>query len=98
MIGIQYLAFAFVFFMIGGLLAMLIRGELATPGTQFVGGSTYNQLFTLHGTFMIFFWIIPAFVGAANYVIPARSWVSRTWPSRGSTRSPSGSTSRPPSS
>ena len=56
--------------MIGGLLAELIRGELAAPGTQFVGGSTYNQLFTLHGTIMIFLWIIPAFVGAANYVIP----------------------------
>ncbi len=69
-IGIQYLAFAFIFFMIGGLLAMLIRGELAAPGTQFVGGSTYNQLFTLHGTFMIFFWIIPGLIGVANYVIP----------------------------
>jgi cytochrome c oxidase subunit I len=69
-IGIQYLTFAFVFFMIGGLLAELIRGELAAPGTQFVSGNAYNQLFTLHGTFMIFFWIIPAFVGAANYVIP----------------------------
>src|SRR5512139_3369778 len=69
-IGVQYLSFAFVFFIIGGLLAELIRAELASPGTQFVGGSTYNQMFTLHGSFMIFFWIIPAFVGAANYVIP----------------------------
>ena len=69
-IGIQYLTFAFVFFMVGGLLAELIRLELASPGTQIVGGSAYNQLFTLHGTFMIFFWIIPAFVGAANYIIP----------------------------
>ncbi len=69
-IGIQYIAFAFIFFMVGGLLAELIRLELASPGTQFVSGSGYNQLFTLHGTFMIFFWIIPAFVGAANFIIP----------------------------
>jgi cytochrome c oxidase subunit I len=69
-IGVQYLAFAFVFFMVGGLLAELIRGELAQPGTQFVSGNAYNQLFTLHGTFMIFFWIIPALVGVGNYVIP----------------------------
>ena len=88
-IGIQYIAFAFIFFMVGGLLAMLIRGELAAPGTQFVGGSAYNQLFTLHGTFMIFFWIIPAFVGAANYVIPLRR-ASRIWRSRGSTLCHSG--------
>jgi cytochrome c oxidase subunit 1 len=69
-IGIQYLVWAFLFFIIGGLLASAIRAELAQPGTQFVGGDTYNQMFTLHGTIMIFLWIIPAFTGLANYVVP----------------------------
>jgi cytochrome c oxidase subunit I len=69
-IGVQYLAIAFVFFIFGGILAELIRLELARPGIQFVGGNAYNQLFTIHGTVMIFLWIIPAFVGVANYVIP----------------------------
>ena len=61
---------SFLFFIFGGMLAELIRTELARPGTQFVGGSTYNQLFTIHGTVMIFLWIIPAFAGLANYVVP----------------------------
>ena len=82
-IGIQYIALAFFFFMVGGLLAELIRAELASPGTQFVGGSGYNQLFTLHGTFMIFLWIIPAFVGAGQLPHPAADRRSATWPSRG---------------
>lgn len=69
-IGVQYLSFALVFFVVGGLLAGLIRGELARPGTQFVSGNAFNQLFTLHGTFMIFFWIIPVLIGVGNYVIP----------------------------
>ena len=58
-IGIQYMVLSFLFFIFGGILAELIRAELARPGTQFVGGSTYNQLFTIHGTVMIFLWIIP---------------------------------------
>ena len=69
-IGIQYMVLSFLFFMFGGILAELIRTELARPGTQFVSGSSYNQLFTIHGTIMIFLWIIPAFAGLANYVIP----------------------------
>ena len=69
-IGIQYMVVAFIFFIIGGLMAEAMRTELALPETQFVGGSSYNQLFTLHGTIMIFLWIIPAFVGLANYVVP----------------------------
>jgi cytochrome c oxidase subunit 1 len=69
-IGIQYLVTSFFFFMIAGILAELIRTELARPGTQFIAGSQYNQLFTIHGTMMIFLWIIPAFTGLANYVVP----------------------------
>jgi cytochrome c oxidase subunit 1 len=69
-IGIQYMVVAFVFFIIGGILAEIMRTELALPETQFVGGSAYNQLFTIHGTIMIFLWIIPAFIGLANYAVP----------------------------
>ena len=49
-IGLMYLTTAFTFFMIGGLMAMLMRGELARPGLQFLSPEQYNQLFTMHGT------------------------------------------------
>ena len=69
-IGIQYLVLSFTFFLIGGVLAELIRTQLALPTNQVIVGSRYNMVLTLHGTIMIFLWIIPAFAGLANYVIP----------------------------
>ncbi|MBS1885326.1 MAG: cbb3-type cytochrome c oxidase subunit I, partial [Actinobacteria bacterium] len=69
-IGIQYIVTTFIFFFIGGLMAMLIRAELAQPGTQIVGAGTYNQIFSMHGTLMIFLFVIPVFAGIANYVLP----------------------------
>jgi cytochrome c oxidase subunit 1 len=69
-IGIQYLVTVFFFFVIGGLLAMLVRAELARPGAQFVDGETYNGLFSVHASVMIFLFVIPAFAGLANFVIP----------------------------
>lgn len=69
-IGIQYLVTTFIFFLIGGLLAMLIRAELFTPELNLVDRPLYNGLFTLHGTVMIFLWIIPTLAGLANYVVP----------------------------
>ncbi len=69
-IGIQYILTTFVFFILGGLMAMLIRAELAAPGTQFVDPNTYNGLFSVHASLMIFLFIIPVFAGIANYVIP----------------------------
>ncbi|HVX33250.1 MAG TPA: cbb3-type cytochrome c oxidase subunit I [Solirubrobacterales bacterium] len=69
-IGVQYVVTSFVFFLIGGLLAMLIRAELAQPGTQIVGASTFNSLFSTHAVLMIFVFIIPMFAGMANYVLP----------------------------
>jgi cytochrome c oxidase subunit 1 len=69
-IGIQYLVLSFTFFLIGGVLAELIRTQLASPTNQVIVGSRYNLVLTLHGTIMIFLWIIPAFAGLANYVIP----------------------------
>ncbi|XGV97646.1 MAG: cytochrome c oxidase subunit I [Leptolyngbya sp. BL-A-14] len=69
-IGVQYLVTSFIFFLIAGLLSMIIRGELITPQSDLVDRPFYNGLFTLHGTMMIFLWIIPSLVGLANYLVP----------------------------
>lgn len=69
-IGIQYTVTAFFFLFVGGLLAMLMRAELAQPGRQFVDADTYNGLFSVHASILIFLFIIPVFAGLANYVLP----------------------------
>jgi cytochrome c oxidase subunit 1 len=69
-IGILYMTTSFLFFLIGGLFALLIRSELAVPGVQFVDPETYNQLFTIHGTTMIFLFVMPMMTGLANFVVP----------------------------
>ena len=69
-IGLMYLSSALVFFFIGGLMAWVIRAELAIPGLQYVDGGFFNQMTAMHATFMIFFAIIPALVGFANYFVP----------------------------
>ncbi|MFM1843327.1 MAG: Cytochrome c oxidase polypeptide [Cyanobacteriota bacterium] len=69
-IGIQYLVSSFVFFFVGGAFAEVMRTELATPDPDVVPPEMYNQLMTLHGTIMIFLWIVPAGAAFANYLIP----------------------------
>ncbi len=70
-IGIQYLVTSFVFYLIGGVLAELVRTELATPAVDFVSRETYNALFTIHATIMIFLWIIPTLTGGfGNFLVP----------------------------
>jgi cytochrome c oxidase subunit I+III len=69
-LGKRFIVAAFVFFAIGGLLAMLIRVQLATPGSAFVGPAIYNQIFTMHGTVMMFLFAIPMFEGFAIYLLP----------------------------
>ena len=69
-IGILYIVNSFIFFFIGGLLALGVRTELAQPGLQFVTPATYNELFTMHATFMIFLFVIPMLAGFGNYVVP----------------------------
>jgi cytochrome c oxidase subunit I len=69
-IGIQYLVTAFLFYLIGGAMAAAMRTELATPAPDFVTPDVYNSLLTLHGTIMIFLWVVPAGAGLANYLIP----------------------------
>ena len=65
-IGKLYLVTSFAFFLVGGLMAMVIRAELAEPDLQFVDNEVYNQLFTMHGTIMLLLFATPLFVGFAN--------------------------------
>ncbi|MTD47091.1 cytochrome c oxidase subunit I [Conexibacter sp. W3-3-2] len=69
-IGIQYVVTSFFFLLVGGLMAMLMRAELAQPGRQFVDPGTFNGLFSVHASILIFLFIIPVFAGLANYVLP----------------------------
>jgi cytochrome c oxidase subunit I len=69
-IGVQYLVTTIFFFVAAGLMAMFMRAELARPGMQFVDTNTFNGLFSVHASLMIFLFIIPAFAGLGNYVIP----------------------------
>ncbi|MGF1493225.1 MAG: cytochrome c oxidase subunit I [Microcoleaceae cyanobacterium] len=69
-IGIQYLVTSFIFFLVGGLLAMIIRGELITPEADLVDRTVYNALFTMHGSIMLFMWTFPVLLGFANYLVP----------------------------
>ncbi len=69
-IGSLYLIFSLTMFMVGGVLALLIRAELFQPGLQIVNPHLFNQLVTMHGIIMVFGAIMPAFVGFANWMIP----------------------------
>ena len=69
-IGILYCVSAFVFFLVGGSLAEVMRTELMEPSRQIVSNETYNTLFTIHGTVMIFLFVAPFATGLANYFIP----------------------------
>jgi cytochrome c oxidase subunit 1 len=69
-IGILYLVNSFAFFIIGGIFALLMRTELAQPGTQIFHPNSYNELFTVHGTLMIFLVIFPMLAGFGNYFVP----------------------------
>ena len=69
-IGLMYLVTSFAFFMVGGLMALLMRTELARPGLQFLSNEQYNQLFTMHGTIMLLLYATPTVFGFANYILP----------------------------
>jgi cytochrome c oxidase subunit I len=69
-IGIMYLVTTFVFFILGGVEAMLMRTQLSQPGNTLLSGERYNELLTLHGTTMIFLFVVPAWAGFANYLVP----------------------------
>lgn len=70
-IGIQYLVTSFLFYLVGGFMAVMLRTELATPDSDFLSPELYNAFLTNHGTIMIFLWIVPAAIGGfGNYLIP----------------------------
>ena len=70
-IGLMYLGSVTFFFLLGGILALLLRTELLTPAQTFIEADTYNQFFTLHGAIMVFFVLVPSIPAAlGNFVLP----------------------------
>ncbi|APB00288.1 Cytochrome-c oxidase [Nocardia seriolae] len=69
-LGVMYLVTSMSFFLIGGLMALIMRAELARPGLQFLSTEQYNQLFTMHGTIMLLFYATPIVFGFANAILP----------------------------
>ena len=69
-IGIQYIATSLLFLLVGGLLAMIVRGELITPEADLVDPTVYNGLYTMHGTVMLFLFLFPVLNGLNNLLIP----------------------------
>src|SRR5258705_8009506 len=70
LIGTMYIWLAFFFFAIAGAFAMVMRTQLAAPGLHVLRPEVYNQIMSLHGTFMVFFFTIPIMAGIADYVVP----------------------------
>jgi len=69
-IGILYVINSFVFFFIGGLLALGVRTQLAVPANTLIPADVYNQLFTMHASLMLFLFVIPMLAGFGNYAVP----------------------------
>jgi cytochrome c oxidase subunit I len=69
-IGIMYIVTAFFFFLAGGVEALLIRTQLAVPNGKVLSPEVYNQVFTMHGTTMIFLFVMPILTGFGNYIVP----------------------------
>jgi cytochrome c oxidase subunit I len=69
-LGIMYIVTAFFFFLVGGTEALLVRTQLAEPDGKVLSPDQYNQLFTMHGTTMIFLFVMPMLVGFGNYIVP----------------------------
>ncbi|MEV5596106.1 cytochrome c oxidase subunit I [Streptomyces sp. NPDC052496] len=69
-IGSMYLVTSFVFFGVGGLLALAMRAELARPGLQIISSEQFNQAFTMHGAIMLLMFATPLFAGFANAIMP----------------------------
>jgi cytochrome c oxidase subunit I len=69
-IGIMYIATSIGFFVLGGILAVLMRAQLATPGEKFLTKNSYDEVMTMHGTTMIFLVVVPILAGFGNYLVP----------------------------
>src|SRR5918992_1973398 len=81
-IGLLYIVFSLTLFFLGGALAMSIRTELFLPGAQLIeDANTFNRIFTVHGTTMLFLWVIPFAAGIGNYLIPIMvRYKDMAWP------------------
>ncbi|MFQ5943027.1 MAG: cbb3-type cytochrome c oxidase subunit I [Anaerolineales bacterium] len=77
-IGVQFLVTSFVFFFIGGLMALIIRAEQFLPGFNFLSGEAYNRLFTNHGSIMIFLALLPAVLGLTHAILPETVGAARS--------------------
>jgi len=69
-IGMRYIYTAFFFFFTSGIMALVMRSQLAAPDNHVVGPEVYNQLLTMHGTTMIFLFNTPVLAGFGNYILP----------------------------
>jgi len=69
-IGIMYMVLTFVFFCMGGVEALMMRLQLSVPNNTLLTSEHYNQLLTLHGTTMIFLFVVPVMAGFGNYFLP----------------------------
>ncbi len=69
-IGTRFIVTAFIFFLFGGILALLMRFQLARPESRFLGPDLYNQIFTMHGTTMMFLFAVPMMEGMGVYLVP----------------------------
>jgi cytochrome c oxidase subunit I len=69
-IGVMYMVAAFVFFLVGGVEALLMRIQLGVPDNTFLTPERYNEIMTMHGTTMVFLFVMPMMAGIANYIVP----------------------------
>jgi cytochrome c oxidase subunit I len=69
-IGIMYLVLTFFFFLVGGVFALVLRLQLSGPSKTLVSPETYDQIMTMHGTTMIFLFVVPVMAGFGNYLVP----------------------------
>jgi cytochrome c oxidase subunit 1 len=69
-IGLSYITTSIVFFLAGGVLALVMRTQLARPDQHLVSPETYNEFFTMHGSIMIYLFVVPLAFGIANYIVP----------------------------
>src|SRR5215212_5466880 len=76
-IGSLYVAAAVVFLVAGVVMALLMRAQLSTPDAEILGDRTYRQLFTLHGTFSVFLFLLPVWLGLASAIVPLQVGAAR---------------------
>jgi cytochrome c oxidase subunit 1 len=69
-IGLSYMTTSILFFLVGGVLALVMRTQLSQPDLDLVSPETYNEFFTMHGSIMIYLFVVPLAFGIANYIVP----------------------------